>query len=68
MIIVIFYVSPQDAQVDRRGASEEKGTPHLPSIFRVVDIGGILTFAVVFVAFNAAYWLDVLNERQSMED
>ena len=59
------FVSPQDNR-DRRGAAEEKRAPPPPpsGVFRVVDSGGILAFAAVFVAFNAAYWLDVWSEMQ----
>ena len=32
-----------------------------PGIFRIVDNGGTLTFAVVFIVFNAVYWYDVLS-------
>ena len=60
-------------QDDRRSAAEEerapppRPAPPPPGVFRVVDNGGILTFAVVFVVFNAAYWFDVLSEMQVME-
>ena len=61
------FVSPQDNR-DRRGAAEENRAPPPPppppGLFRVVDSGGILAFAAVFIAFNAAYWLDVWSEMQ----